>query len=296
MVSERAEILKSFDGNDIFFRCFTPKKREGHEYKIEGLVLAVHGFGEHSGRYADVAEAVCARNVAFACFDLRGHGKSGPRRGDAENLHAMILDVLFVVNHARGLLGIAHKPDIFYGIFGHSFGALLVTYAASILNVSCPPLFLSSPCYRLKQKVPNWKKMVAKSLPAFLPTLPVPLQILPENLSENPTNNGAYMADELNLFNITSRMGELFLNSLDMSLIKNAIPLIKAPLKIVCGARDKLVDTAAVKECLPLFSSGQASFQEIAEAGHEIFNERDTQRQEALSLLLSWIETKGAIR
>lgn len=109
MAVERTEYLKSFDGTELFFRCFAPAGIADGESKVEGLVLAVHGFGEHSGRYADLAEQACQRNMLFACFDIRGHGKSGPRRGDVENLHALVLDVLFVVNHSRSILGIQQK-------------------------------------------------------------------------------------------------------------------------------------------------------------------------------------------
>ena len=289
MTSERTEFLKSFDGNELFFRCFTPKKRDNKESKIDGLILAVHGFGEHSGRYAELAETVCGQNLAFACFDLRGHGKSGPRRGDAENLHACVLDVLFVVNHARSILGLAHKDDIFFGLVGHSFGGLLVTYAASILHDSCPPLFLSSPLYRVQQVVPKWKKFAAAALPHVAPLAPVPIGILPENISENPDNNHAYVADELNLFTITARFAQMFLSSLDDALIQNAVSSIEAPVKIVCGRLDKLVDTQKVKEVFPYFTSEHKSLSFIEGAGHEIFNEKPVARAEAIGHLLGWI-------
>lgn len=293
MTSERTEFLKSFDGNELFFRCFTPKKRDNKESKIAGLVLAVHGFGEHSGRYGEVAERVCGRNLALACFDLRGHGKSGPRRGDAENLHAIVLDVLFVVNHARQLLGLSRRPDCFFGLLGHSFGGLLVTYAASILHDTCPPLFLSSPLYRIRQTVPQWKKVAAARLPAFAPRLPVPIGIEPSNLSENPENNSAYEADELNLFNISARFGQVFLNSVDEALIKNAITSISAPVTVVCGAEDKLTDALKVKELFPLFTHAAASFRMIEGAGHEIFNERPAAREQAFGALEHWLDSQG---
>lgn len=293
MTSERSEFLKSFDGNDIFFRCFTPRKRDNKESKIDGLVLAVHGFGEHSGRYAEVAEAVCGKNLAFACFDLRGHGKSGPRRGDAENLHAMILDVLFVINHARAILGLTNANDIFFGILGHSFGGLLVTFAASILHDSCPPVFLSSPLYRVKQEIPGWKKIAARALPHVTPLIHVPIEIASENLSENPENNQSYMADELNLSTVTARFGQVFLASMDDTLIRNAVGLVKAPVTVVYGSADKLVDAKRTRDIFPFFNARNCSIASIEGAGHEIFNERPEARKQAIQALLAWIDNKG---
>ena len=291
MTSERTEFLKTFDGTDLFFRCFAPRGRGN----LEGLVLAVHGFAEHSGRYAEVAEAVCAKGLAFACFDLRGHGKSGPRRGDAENLHAMILDVLFVTNHARSILALS-KPgdrDLFFGLLGHSFGALLVTYAAHILHDTCPPLFLSSPLYRVKQPVPQWKKLAVRALPRVSPLVPVPIGIAPENISRNPENNAAYVADELNLTTITARFGELFLASVDERNIAASAAGIKAPVTVCYGAKDTLVDTAATQTVFPLFPSRHKRIAPIAEGGHEIFNEVLAVRAEAIAELVRWVEARG---
>jgi acylglycerol lipase len=289
MTLERTEFLKTFDGNDLFFRCFSPRGNA----RVEGLVLAVHGFAEHSGRYAEVAEAVCNKGMAFASFDLRGHGKSGPRRGDAENLHAMILDVLFVTNHAKSFLGLSKRDDIFFGLLGHSFGALLATYAASILHDACPPLFLSSPLYRVLQEVPHWKKLAARTLPRLAPLLPVPIGIDPQNISISQENIASYVADELNLFSITARFGELFLGAVNERDINAALARIKAPVTMCIGSKDTLVDTARVKQVFPLLGSRHSRLRVIEGAGHEIFNETPELRAEATAELMAWIDARG---
>jgi alpha-beta hydrolase superfamily lysophospholipase len=293
MAVERTEYLKSFDGTELFFRCFAPAGIAGGESKIDGLVLAVHGFGEHSGRYAELAEEACAKNLLFACFDLRGHGKSGPRRGDVENLHALVLDVLFVVNHSRSLLGLQQKKDLFFGLFGHSFGGLLVTYAASILQDNCPPVFLSSPLFRIRQEVPQWKKFAAAALPRLAPLAPVPVDIVPENLSENAENNSAYMADELNLFSISARFGNVFLNSVNDEMIRQAIQSLRSNVTLVFAGADKLVDSGKTRSLVPLFPKGRIRSQEIAGAGHEIFNEVPQYRTQAIESFIQWIDSRG---
>lgn len=293
MAIERTEYLKSFDGTELFFRCFAPAGIADGESKVEGLILAVHGFGEHSGRYAELAEQACRRNMLFACFDIRGHGKSGPRRGDVENLHALVLDVLFVVNHSRSILGIKQKKDLFFGLFGHSFGGLLCTYAASILQDNCPPLFLSSPLYRIQQQVPQWKRVAAAALPKVAPLAPVPIDIAPENLSNNPENNSSYMADELNLFSISARFGHVFLNSVDDAMIKQAIGSLRTNVTIAFAQADQLVDPSKTRALVPLFPKNCLKVHEIEGAGHEIFNELPQFRAEALSVFSDWIEKRG---
>jgi alpha-beta hydrolase superfamily lysophospholipase len=292
---ERTEYLKSFDGTELFFRCFSPAEFAASGSKTDGLILAVHGFGEHSGRYADLAAEACSKNMVFACFDLRGHGKSGPRRGDVENLHALVLDVLFVVNHARSILGLAQQQDLFFGLLGHSFGGLLVTYAASVMQHASPPVFLSSPCYRINQAVPQWKKFAAAALPRIAPRAPVPVDIVPENISENPENNAGYLADELNLFSISARFGSVFLGSMQEDMIQRAAQSVRADVTLVYAGGDKLVDPAKTRAIAPLFAKQQLRCVEIAGSGHEIFNELPRYRGKALSEFHRWIDARGRV-
>jgi alpha-beta hydrolase superfamily lysophospholipase len=292
---ERTEYLKSFDGTELFFRCYSPAEIASQGSKISGLILAVHGFGEHSGRYADLAAEACSKNMLFACFDLRGHGKSGPRRGDAENLHALVLDVLFVINHARSILGIQQRQDLFFGLLGHSFGGLLLTYASSVLQDTCPPVFLSSPCYRVNQTIPRWKKFAAAALPRIAPLAPVPVDIVPANISENPENNAAYLADELNLFSISARFGSVFLGSMQEEMIQRAARSVRADVTLVFAGGDKLVDPAKTRAIAPLFAKQRLRAVEIANAGHEIFNELPQFREKAVSEFHRWIDARGLV-
>ena len=134
------------------------------------------------------------------------------------------------------------------------------------------------------------EKFAAAALPHLAPLAPVPIGIHPENISENPDNNAAYVADELNLFTITARFAQLFPSSLNDTFIQNAVASIKAPVKIVCGRLDKLVDVQKVKDVFPFFASEDKSLSFIEEAGHEIFNEKPVARAQAVEHLLSWIE------
>ena len=44
------------------------------------VVVIVHGYAEHSGRYQHVGEALVARGYAVETLDLRGHGRSEGNR------------------------------------------------------------------------------------------------------------------------------------------------------------------------------------------------------------------------
>src|SRR5947209_2344852 len=59
------------DGLMLFERAWLP---DGNE---KAVVVVVHGYAEHSGRYAHVGEALTAQGYAVESLDLRGHGRSG---------------------------------------------------------------------------------------------------------------------------------------------------------------------------------------------------------------------------
>jgi lysophospholipase len=241
-----------------------------------------------------VAEFICSKGLAFAAFDLRGHGRSGPARGDVENLQALVLDVLYVVNHAQRILGFcSNRSDFFFGILGHSFGGLLVTYAASILADSCPPIFLSSPCYRLKARPPVWKRRAAHVLPRFVPQVRVPLEIDSSKISKNAENNAAYEADDLNLKEVSVRYGKVFLDSLNEGNIRLAVGQIRAPVTVCFGRDDDLVDAAKTEELSQLFASESLIVRGLEGAGHEVFNELPEHRAQAFSCLDEWLINNG---
>ena len=52
------------------------------------VLLLVHGFGEHAGRYGRTIRFLSDRGVSVATYDLRGHGSApGPRARVAIETH-----------------------------------------------------------------------------------------------------------------------------------------------------------------------------------------------------------------
>ena len=93
--------FKSQDGLELYARYWAPDK------KAKAVACLVHGLGEHTGRYHNVADAMTAAGYALMGFDLRGHGRSeappGPYSMDqhADDV-AALLDALRPVLTAPG--------------------------------------------------------------------------------------------------------------------------------------------------------------------------------------------------
>lgn len=116
--------MKSFDsefqaqdGQKLIVRGWEPVG------KPKGVVVLVHGLGEHTGRYAHVAEALTKAGYVLAGFDLRGHGRTEGLRGYAPSFEAIMQDIeaFFAFLKQR------YSEEVPYFQYGHSLGGVLTT-------------------------------------------------------------------------------------------------------------------------------------------------------------------------
>src|SRR5262245_30259651 len=113
-----------------------------------GVLVVVHGFGEHGGCYRHVAEALGpVLDVDVLAVDIRGHGRSAGRRGVIRSFDDLVADVRAARNWAAG-----QRPGLPLYLFGHSNGGLLVMLLARVdggTDGDSPPitsgLILSNP-------------------------------------------------------------------------------------------------------------------------------------------------------
>src|SRR5258705_7896083 len=56
-------------------------------------VLGLHGWADHAGRWRDVGERLCAAGYSTYLLDLRGHGRSGGRRGHLSRFSQLLGDL-----------------------------------------------------------------------------------------------------------------------------------------------------------------------------------------------------------
>jgi alpha-beta hydrolase superfamily lysophospholipase len=79
-------------------------------------IAIIHGFGEHSGRFSEVAHYYAIHEFEVLLIDLTGFGYSGGPRGCA-TVEILENDVITLLSQAR--------PDLPLYIYGHSMGGLV---------------------------------------------------------------------------------------------------------------------------------------------------------------------------
>lgn len=168
---------------------------EAREHTLDGLVvrewphpqprhlaLMVHGYGEHIGRYEELAGVLHRHGAAVFGPDHRGHGKSAGERVLVEDFEDVVTDVHTVADFAR-----AAHPGLPVVLIGHSMGGLISARFAQRHGTELTALVLSGPV------IGDWE--LPRQLIALdeIPDTP----ISPASLSRDPAVGAAYVADPL---------------------------------------------------------------------------------------------------
>ncbi len=129
-------------GVPIFYQRWLPAQEPPR-----GVVVIVHGLGEHSGRYRNVVERLLPEGYAVYALDHRGFGRSGGPRGHVDRFQDYLEDVKSLVSLAR-----ERHPGLPLALFGHSMGGLIgLAYALDYpetldyLVISAPALAADTP-------------------------------------------------------------------------------------------------------------------------------------------------------
>jgi alpha-beta hydrolase superfamily lysophospholipase len=166
--------LKGRRGRIVVHRWTTAKPRF--------VALIAHGYGEHAGRYAHVADRLVAEGAAVYAPDFEGHGRSQGDRARFETIDDLVDELASVYETSRR----AHSglPVI---LLGHSLGGLIATRFVQRDKPELAALVLSGPIVGGNPQV--------EPLLSMDPMPEVPID--PSILSRDSSVGEAYAADEL---------------------------------------------------------------------------------------------------
>lgn len=273
MNNEYRDII-SFDGTIL--RCLI---RETGSSK---WLIVSHGLGEHLERHEYILK-LFASNFNIAIYDLRGHGKSGGRRGWIEDFNHFMKDLQVVIDFLKKDFSMTN-----YTLFGHSMGGLITAgYLQNMAPQDFYPdkVFLSSPAVA----GPGFPGHALSFAPMFLfdalvrfPTIPLQGVLDLKRLSHDRRVYESYISDELNQLKIHSK---LLIEVLRMGRNVFSRPLRAAcPLFVSVGSEDGLVHP---KLLISYFRKVEKNAQlKVVEGGyHELHNEIEKYRKPYLNFL-----------
>ncbi|MCG8458351.1 MAG: lysophospholipase [Holophagales bacterium] len=269
--------LDSTDGTELFWRAHLPGGPP------RALLFFVHGLGEHFGRYAFPVDHF--RPLGFACygFDLRGHGRSGGKRGHVGTFELYGRDLATALEHARQ----RHPATPAY-LVGHSMGGVIALLYALDNADQLDGLVLSSPglAARPQLEPATWLRALAHAASLLAPGLLFPTHIPAEHLSHDAEVVQAYLDDPL----VTTKVSARWFTSYQAArreAFRRAGDL-RTPLLLMQSADDLLVDPAATQSWAELAPPDLVSFYTWPGFYHEMFNEID--RRRVFDLMERWLE------
>ena len=172
---------------DLLYRAYKPPTG-----RAIGTLVIVHGFGEHSERYAYVAHALIKAGFNVLLFDLPGHGHSAGIRGHIDAFEQYVSATKSAVDKACQLF---HSKAVM--LLGHSMGGLICMHYAVSSSSNLLGLILTSPLCGLSQHVPVWKQITVDALSCMWPTSSFPIVLPSKNLTHDYNLMQAHKTDPL---------------------------------------------------------------------------------------------------
>ncbi|MET9833349.1 lysophospholipase [Streptomyces sp. NPDC006385] len=252
--------------------------REWPNRRPRYLALVIHGYGEHVGRYAEVAEVLVAHGASVFGPDHVGHGRSAGERVVIEDFEEVVADVHAVAGLAR-----ATHPRVPVVLIGHSMGGLIAARHTQLHGDGLAALVLSGPV------IGDWE--LPRRLLALdeIPDTPVS----PAALSRDPEVGAAYAADPLVWHGPMKRPTvEAFARMLDTVSKGGAIGPV--PLLWLHGDDDRLVPLTGSRVGIQELRGDELTERVYPGARHEVFHE--TNKAEVFADLIRFLDGVFTLR
>lgn len=251
-----------------------------------GVVVIVHGFAEHGGRYTRLAARLVAHGYAVRAGDLRGHGRSEGRRTSIVRFADYTSDVCSAIADARR----AH-PAVPLFLLGHSMGGLIALEVALSGDASLDGLALSAPAV-LPGRVSPMTVLAGRVLSRVAPDVGV-IALPLDKISRDPDVVAAYRADPLVFATkLRARLGAEMLVA--MRHVDAALATLRVPLLVMQGSEDGIVARDSARFVYDRAGSPDKTIDIYPGLWHEIFNEPE--RDRVIGDLLEWLDAHRASR
>jgi alpha-beta hydrolase superfamily lysophospholipase len=251
------------------------------EEGLRGILVLVHGLGEHTGRYEPVGRFFAESRYALAGFDMRGHGLSAGPRGHTPNYDALLDDVSNFLGQVR-----RRFPHIPLFLYGHSLGGNLVLNLALRRRPGIQGVIATSPWLRVAFEPARPKLVLAQVLNWIAPAFTQEWGLETDDLSHDMQAVDAYDADPLIHGRISARLFVAVSEAGRWALEHAAeFPL---PLLLMHGSADQVTSPEASEEFAVRAAGKQVTWRRWDGLFHELHNE--VSRGQVLDFAVHWLD------
>lgn len=246
--------------------------------KPRARVVLVHGYAEHTGRYAWLVGSLVAAGYECDVFDLRGHGRSTGARGHVARF----------ADYLDDLERIIARPDAAQPLFGvgHSLGGLIALEYARVRPGTLAGLAVSSPFLAPAFEVTPLLEKLAAVVSRVAPRQAVKSNIDPGSLTHDVSVAEAYSNDPL-VFDTATLGWWREVRRVQEDLLASA-PDIRLPVLFLLGDADRVANWRRAADVFERLGSADKSLKVYAGFFHEVLNE--VGRARVLQDLVEWLE------
>lgn len=230
----------------------------------KAVVVGVHGFAEHSGRYEHFGAYLAEKGFSLYMYDLRGHGLSKSERGYVESFNDFVRDTISFISYVKEE---ARVPRVF--LFGHSMGGLIAVHVAGALGEELRGLVTSGAA--LEVRTTFTQRMLLSVLGTFSPRKRLPLPVSTECLTHDEEVAKRYLSDPLVFKDPTVRLLVEF--GRGVSQAWRSVESIKCPALVLHGKEDCLVPPSASQRLYEKLRVADKTLKLYEGLKHEILNE-----------------------
>jgi alpha-beta hydrolase superfamily lysophospholipase len=263
-------------GVDIYWQAWLPTDEP------RAIVVIAHGAGEHSARYAHVAERLTGAGYAVYALDHRGHGRSQGRRAMFERLDLVLEDLSTLIARARD----QHAGHPVF-LLGHSLGGAVALAYAGRHGDQLAGLVLSGPVAAMETASPV-TRIAARVLSTLTPNLGL-MDVDSTQISRDPDVVRAYQEDPLvyrgkfPARTISEVVGEV-------TRFPQTVTELRMPLLIMHGTADTLAPPAGSKMVAERAGSQDKTLKLYDGLYHEVFNEPE--QDQVIGDLVEWLDAR----
>ncbi len=249
---------------------------------LRGVVILVHGLGEHAGRYDHVARRLNEWGFAVRGYDQYGHGESGGARGGLPDDKRLLSDLADIIDSTRVRMN-KGTPLI---LMGHSMGGLVAGRFVSLNVRPVEGLVMSSPA--LDAGLNALQKLLVAVLPKVVPNLLVSNGLNVNYISHDPAVVHAYQLDKLVHDRVSARLARFIAEAGPETLA--CAPLWKLPTLLMYAGADKLVSPQGSRAFAAAAPTQFVTTRCFDAMYHEIFNELDA--EPVFDTLKTWLDNR----
>lgn len=245
---------------------------------VRGVVLIVHGLGEHGGRYGNLIERLLPEGYAVYAIDHQGFGRSGGQRGHVHHFHDYAKDVHRLNGLVRG-----EQPGLPLAVFGHSMGGLITLDYAQTYPTDADCWIVQAPALAAETSAPLI--FAARLINLIRPTFSME-RPAGGDVSRDPEEALRFLHDPLHVPVSTVRWVVQILAA--QKRVKASVAATPGPLLMLQGTADNLVIPAATQEFFERVSATDKTLHIYDGYYHELHN--DIGKEKPIADVVEWLK------